>query len=181
MSFSNQTLSLDDLPHLRTVDWIPMPPEHRREIRIELAIFLGILLLAGVSAAIASYLAPAATTLKVVLALGFTLLIVLWLGIAWLALQRVRRKGYALREHDLAFRSGVIFRKQVVLPFNRIQHVEVSSGPLQRRFGLATLKCFTAGGTDVDLSIGSLLQNDAERLRELVLSRCTHLQDLQNH
>ncbi len=177
MAFTNQTLNPDDLPRMQAVDWIPMPPAHRREIRIEVSILLALLLLAGAGAATICWLAPAPTGLRIVLAVIFTLLLLLWASLTWLALQRVRRKGYALREHDLAFRSGVIFRKQVVLPFNRIQHVEVSSGPIQRRFGLATLKCFTAGGTDVDLSIGSLLQQDAKRLRELVLSRCAHLQD----
>ena len=77
----------------------------------------------------------------------------------------------AMREHDIAYCSGLFWRKTVMLAFNRIQHIEVSSGPLQRRFGLASLKFFTAGGSSVDLKIDGLKRGRAEQLREYILQR----------
>jgi membrane protein YdbS with pleckstrin-like domain len=87
-----------------------------------------------------------------------------------LAVRRVRTSGFALREHDIAFRRGVFFRKTIVLPFNRLQHAELSTGPLQRRFGLASLKLYTAGASDVDLRIDGLTAEQAEVLRKQILA-----------
>jgi len=100
------------------------------------------------------------------------LLIVVIAGlVSVLALMQFRVKAYALREQDIAYRSGLVFRKIVLLPFNRVQHMEVTSGPLQRRFGLASLKFFTAGGASVDLKITGLEAPEAERLRTFILSK----------
>src|SRR5699024_6405649 len=47
-----------------------------------------------------------------------------------------RYRAWALREHDLIYRYGVIWRKTVIVPFARIQHVEALHGPLERYLGL---------------------------------------------
>ena len=65
----------------------------------------------------------------------------------------------------------MFWRKTTLLLFSRVQHVEVTSGPLQRKFGLASLKFFTAGGSSVDLKIEGLLRDDAENLKEFILRR----------
>ena len=70
-----------------------------------------------------------------------------------------------------AFVRGVFFRKTIVLPFNRVQHAHLSSGPLQRRFGLASLKLYTAGASGIDLQIDGLLAETAASLREHVMAR----------
>lgn len=168
MSFTNQTIDPHSLPTVDTLDWTPMPPEHRREVLVQSLITVAIVALPllivvwqvgqGSSIGTARFMLPAIAVL-------------LGLGATRLALIKVGHKGWALREHDLAFRSGLFWRKQVLLPFNRIQHVELASGPLQRRFGVASLKCFTAGGTSVDLKISGLLVDVAERLREYILER----------
>jgi membrane protein YdbS with pleckstrin-like domain len=88
-----------------------------------------------------------------------------------LVLKQVSKKSYAVRDHDIAYRSGLFWRKTVLLAFDRVQHIEVSSGPLQRQFGLASIKFFTAGGASVDLKIDGLVAADAERLREFILTR----------
>ena len=137
MSFTNLTVNPAGLPHATELDWIAMPPEHRREILAQSAIVLVILLIAAIILAVVPPFPPAVDWW-----LGRLLpAIILLTGLAatWLALKRVRHKGYALRTHDIAYRSGLFWRK-VVLPFNRVQHMEVTSGPLQRRFDIATLK-----------------------------------------
>jgi membrane protein YdbS with pleckstrin-like domain len=89
-----------------------------------------------------------------------------------LVLGKSRVKGVALREHDIAYRSGLYWRKTVLLPFNRVQHAEVSSGPLQRKYGLASLKFFTAGGSSVDLKIDGLTKEHAGEVRSYIMEKC---------
>ncbi len=69
--------------------------------------------------------------------------------IALLTLRILRRQvhalGYLEREEDFVVRSGVMWRKQLVIPYGRMQYVEVNSGPLERRYGLCQLTLNTAG------------------------------------
>jgi uncharacterized protein len=88
--------------------------------------------------------------------------------LAWLD---ARRRGWALRRHDLVYRSGVLWLRTVVVPFARIQHVEAVSGPLERLFGLTRLKCFTAGGMAADLTVLGLSHSDAGRVRQFLLEQ----------
>jgi len=80
-------------------------------------------------------------------------------------------KGYALREFDIIYKSGIFWRKQTVLPFNRIQHLESHRGPLERKFGLATLRLFSAGGHGADLTIFGLEYERANDIRQLLLDK----------
>ncbi len=75
------------------------------------------------------------------------------------------------RDKDIVFKSGVIWRSVTAIPFNRIQHVETSSTPLDRRFGLANLQIFTAGGSGGDLRISGLGSGAAEQLRIYILDK----------
>jgi uncharacterized protein len=97
------------------------------------------------------------------------LAIAVWSGVlAWLD---ARRRGWALREHDLIYRSGVIWRRTVIVPFARIQHVETTSGPLERVFGLMRLNCYTAGGAGGDLTVKGLDMASARRVRQYLLEQ----------
>jgi len=91
--------------------------------------------------------------------------------ISRLVIRKSQIKGIALREHDVAYRSGLYWRKTVMLAFNRVQHVEVSSGPLQRKFGLASLKFFTAGGSSIDLKVDGLTHVRAEQMRSYIVAK----------
>lgn len=82
-----------------------------------------------------------------------------------------KRKKYALRQRDIIYSSGVLWRSNVVVPFNRIQHAEVSQGPLDRLFNLARLKIYTAGGSSSDLAIPGLHPDGAERIKFFILNR----------
>lgn len=82
-----------------------------------------------------------------------------------------RYRAWGLREHDLIYRHGVIWRKIIVVPFARVQHVTVSHGPLERRFGIMRLKCFTAGGMSTDLTALGLDAEAARRVRQYLLEQ----------
>lgn len=168
MSFSNLQIDMSTLPQAGELELISLPEAHRREIMVQSAITLGIMLvIALIPQLITAIDAPIRRWLLLIPAA------ILMVGglITVLLLIRHRYKGYAMRAHDIVFRTGLFWRKTTVLPFNRVQHAEVTHGPLQRRFGLATLKFFTAGGASVDLNIEGLHNADAEALREDILRR----------
>jgi membrane protein YdbS with pleckstrin-like domain len=80
-------------------------------------------------------------------------------------------KQYALRKHDVIYTSGWIIRNTTVLPFNRVQHVEIKHGPIDRMFGLSSLKIFTAGGSQSDMVIPGLERERAQRIKELIVNK----------
>ncbi|EST39017.1 hypothetical protein N566_04335 [Streptomycetaceae bacterium MP113-05] len=72
---------------------------------------------------------------------------------------------YAERADDLLVSHGVMWRETTVVPYGRMQLVEVTSGPLERRYGLARLQLHTAAATS-DATIPGLVPAEAERLRD---------------
>ena len=98
------------------------------------------------------------------------------LGIALLALLSglmgyfsAKACGYFQDEFDIYFKQGLWWRKQTALNFSRIQHIDISHGPLERRYQMATIKFFTAGGAMSDLKISGLPSERAETLRQDIL------------
>ncbi len=88
----------------------------------------------------------------------------------WLIGRQVRAIGYAEREDDLLIRSGVMFKTMVVVPYGRMQYVDVEAGPIDRAFGVARVQLHTASpGTDA--AIPGLVPEEAARLRERLASR----------
>ena len=92
---------------------------------------------------------------------------VLGLGLLNLLLvaRRVRAIGYAEREEDLLLREGLLVRNLTVVPYGRMQYIEVSSGPIMRRYGLATVELKTAAGS-ANISVPGLPAQQAEQLRD---------------
>lgn len=113
------------------------------------------------------------TPLSSTLAIGVALLVVLGgLLIAWLwPPARYRRLTYELDELGLTIEEGIWWRTQTALPRARIQHSDVSQGPLQRRYGIATLKLYTAGSRYTKVELEGLRHEDALALRDTLLNR----------
>lgn len=84
-----------------------------------------------------------------------------------------KRKKFALREKDIIYQSGLFWRTYTVLPFSRIQHVEVHQGPIERVFDLGKLKVYTAGGSSSDLSISGLAIDNAHSIKHFILNKST--------
>ena len=85
-----------------------------------------------------------------------------------------RKRGYAIRTHDLIYRRGILSINTIIIPFNRIQHVAVNEGFLSRYYGLAQLQIFTAGGASSDMRISGLSKIDAEKIKETILFRISN-------
>lgn len=84
--------------------------------------------------------------------------------------RRVRAIGYAERDEDLLIRQGIFFQRVMVVPYGRMQYVDVAVGPLERAVGLATIKLHTASAT-TNASIVGLTGPEAARLREQLSAR----------
>ncbi|WP_019875024.1 PH domain-containing protein [Sporichthya polymorpha] len=73
--------------------------------------------------------------------------------------------GYSERDEDLLVVRGWLFRRLVVVPYGRMQFVDVTAGPLERRFNLATVQLHTAAAAS-DARIPGLPPDEAQRLRD---------------
>ena len=98
---------------------------------------------------------------------------VLWILVNAVIPFKYRQKGYVLREKDMVYKSGLFWKKKIIIPFNRIQHCELQQGPFSKIFGLRSLTAFTAGGASSDLRIGGLPETEAEQLKEFIITRIT--------
>jgi len=163
--FQNPEVALDDLPGTDELKWEKMHPLYTRAIRVMTSIVLVIVAVAMSALVIVLNIPPLPIVPQYVLLLVVAIYSLIWPGIA------VPRRGYALRDKDILFRKGVIWRSVTAVPFNRIQHVETSSTPLDRRYSLATLQLFTAGGSSGDLKIDGLGKDIAEQLRVFILDK----------
>lgn len=89
---------------------------------------------------------------------------------SWLLVtRRVRSIGYRIEERELKVSSGIMFRRVVSVPFARMQLVEVSAGPLERAFSLASVQLHTASAS-TDAKIPGLDPEQAARLRDALAS-----------
>ncbi|WP_322759132.1 PH domain-containing protein [Frankia sp. Cr2] len=98
---------------------------------------------------------------------GLLALGVMAVALAWerLLYRRVRAWAYAERDDDLLVRRGVMIRKISVVPYGRMQFVDVTAGPFERMFGLATVRMHTAAAAS-DARIPGLVAAEAARLRD---------------
>ena len=129
---------------------------------LTVGIFLLVPFVAGVVLALAFSLAWLWAVPAVVLAIAVWCVLVVP--------RQVRAIGYAERDDDLLIRKGVMFRSLVVVPYGRMQYVDVQAGPVARRFRIAQVQLHTASPA-TDASIDGLEPAEAERLRDRLASR----------
>jgi membrane protein YdbS with pleckstrin-like domain len=97
------------------------------------------------------------------IALGTGLVVSVWTW--WLIGRRVRSFAYAERVDDLLVVSGILFRRLVIVPYGRMQLVDVKAGPLDRMCGITTVQLHTAAAT-TDAKIPGLVPDTAATLRD---------------
>jgi len=165
--FENPEIALDELPAADDVAWQPLAANYIRRLQVQSLITtiiasLGVLVL---------QVAPLPIGQRWLFGLAWLLIVVGGVSGLWWPLVSVARKGYAIRDKDILYRSGVFWRTITAIPFNRVQHVETSSTPLDRHFKLAALQLFTAGGSAGDLKIHGMPADVAESLRLFILEK----------
>jgi membrane protein YdbS with pleckstrin-like domain len=97
------------------------------------------------------------------------LLAALAAGAWWYPAARYRRLRYRLDPIGITITDGILWRTQSSLAQVRIQHTDISQGPLQRRYGVATLKLYTAGSRFTKIELPGLEYGEAVKLRDRLL------------
>lgn len=166
--FSNEAVAADALPAIERLQWQGLSPKYHRLNQ-----------LMTVAETLIFVLADAALLLQPLVPLSpFVHALALWalpgmvaLGLAGLCYNHLADplKQYALRQRDLSYRQGLIFRRIITQPILRIQHTELQRGPVERWAGLATLQLFSAGGESETFAIPGLALERAEQLRQFIL------------
>jgi membrane protein YdbS with pleckstrin-like domain len=167
MLFINSEIDLTTLPAVEAISLKPVAKTYLRLLRVEWLIT------------------------ALILAVIVTLLIVfipslrqgyhwLWLVVSYLLLmltflffleKNFPYKAFAVRDHDVIYQKGWLIRKTKICPYNRIQNCSLQSGPLERKYKLASLILYTAGSEGADMRIPGLAKEEAEQLRHFILGR----------
>lgn len=88
--------------------------------------------------------------------------------VIYLPLKRYRSRGYHLADDRLRVVKGVMFHADTVVPFSRVQHLDVEQNPLERMFGIARLILHTAGTHNASVTVPGLAHGDAVSMREAI-------------
>lgn len=145
----------------------PLSPSHKSVLRVRFIVAALILLL---PAAIldTAFLSDAAIPYGLLTAAAF--LIGAFLVIV-LPTRNYGAWGYEAMEDELHVQSGILFRTRTVVPYGRVQHIDVGQGPVQRRYGVGTLTLHTAGTRGSEVWLPGLAIEDAERMRDEIRAR----------
>jgi len=161
--FTNDQIDLQGLPDAEQMEMIPLEPAYKTVRYISAALIAFVIITA--SWAIVMFqpdLAPYGY-----IGAGLMTLIAWWMvvynGLAF------HYMGYAIREKDITYKSGWLWKSMTTVPFNRVQHCDLRQGIIDRRFGLSKLTIYTAGGQSTDLMIPGLLPETAEKLKTFIL------------
>lgn len=96
-------------------------------------------------------------------------LVLVWSAHSWPAIEH-RHACYKVDERGIEMRRGVVWRKVINVPRSRVQHTDVSQGPLERSHGLATLVIYTAGTNHARVDLHGLDHATALGIRDHLLA-----------
>lgn len=170
--FSNETIDLAALPKYEE---IVLTAPHRNYWKVIVIDIVICLMVAGIGLAILffnkenirPYLNIAIAAYSIIAILLFLLFRV-----------NFKKRGYALREKDIVYKSGVIAETTVIVPINKIQHVAIAEGIFSRMYGLATLQIYTASGQSGHINIAGIPIEKAKLIKEALLKRIDLLANL---
>ncbi|WP_082439116.1 PH domain-containing protein [Sphingomonas sp. Leaf22] len=148
----------------------PMPlslaPLDRRFVTVlrwrAAVVALVVLLLAGVGEAILY-----GQDLPNGIAAGLAVLIAIWL-VAIAPPRRFAHWGFALDERELHIGHGWLTRVHTIVPIGRVQHIDLTQGPIERGCSVATLVLHTAGTDHSRVTVPGLARDQAEAVRDRI-------------
>ena len=143
------------------LDWQPVSP---RLVTARTVTLLAWLVPMTVALAVAAVLATSWLWIPA----GVVAVVIVW-GL-WLIRRQVSAMSYIELSEDLVIRKGRVFRQVSSIPFGRLQYVDLQSGPLERKLGMATLQIFTASPS-TSATIPGLPIEVAEDMRERLMLR----------
>ena len=95
-------------------------------------------------------------------------LLAFWHAVRWPA-RAYEHTSYRVDDQGIEIRKGVYWRVVINVPRSRVQHIDVSQGPIERRYGLGTLVIYTAGTDHAKVEVEGLEHGRALQIREHLL------------
>ncbi len=148
-----------------TPGWIRVQPQLASYWRTQLGVYS---LLVALGVAALWLLLSQKMSVNIVTIAGALALVILGVVAVWIYLiigRRVASIGYRLMDNELHISSGILFQKLVVVPRSRLQLVEVTTGPIERMFGIASIQLHTASAS-TQARIPGLNPHSAGELKE---------------
>ena len=99
-------------------------------------------------------------------ALSGTVMLIALLALIFVPQRRYNARGYNMSADRLRVVRGVLWHSDTIVPFGRVQHIDVHQGPIERFFGLATLTLHTAGNHNASVNLPGLGDELARQMRE---------------
>lgn len=138
-NFRNDTIDMDSLPDWEVVNFEPVNPKYKSVILLRYLIFF--VVFSGAVILIKFSQDNLTSDYWFILLIGLVLLGTLCAVNLW----SVGYWGYALREHDVLYRSGIFSKSVEIIPYKHVQHVHVKEGLFSRLFHLSSVEVHTAG------------------------------------
>jgi len=162
--FTNNPIDINQLPKFEEVQLKGLHPKYVTVLLFNFSLLL-ILVIVGFSTLFYFNQDAFSNIIWMAIVVGLVLFLA---GLVVFSKFSFQKKGYAFREHDAIYKSGLISETTTIIPFNRVQHVAMHQGFISRKLGLASIELFTAGGSSSDLEIPGLLLADAQLIKNLV-------------
>lgn len=140
--------------------WEGISPKHRIDEWLSTTLVYGVFAVVAVVSMWTPEIFPFVPRWALFVAIGG-----IWLASMILVPFRVRAMKYILRDDDFVFRRGIIFQRQVAVPYGRLQLIDVSRGPVARILGLSELRLVTASASS-GVVIPGIVRNRALTLRD---------------
>jgi uncharacterized protein len=164
--FSNDQVFLKDVPSIDHIKWQGLDPRFKNLMYLGSISNVSLTVIWVAVAFIFDFWSIP------LLAYGVLFLTISFFGLGmWLVHLAFPIKAYAIRERDILYRTGLLFRSITIVPFDRVQHCEIHRGLLSRLMGLSQVNVYTAGGSGSDISIPGLTAEEAERISAYIIGK----------
>ena len=169
MTFINEQLEVDGFPSASEISFKALEPSYKTYSYLSVAILFGIIFLSTVLPLLFSGFFDSYNKILIY----FGVFMVLLLLSLFIKNRAYGKKGYAIRTHDVIFKSGIWWKRKTFVPRNRIQHVEIKKSAMEDWFDISRLLIFTAGGSSSDLVIPGLHPDRAEKIKTFLMNKLT--------
>lgn len=163
--FTNDTIDTVSLPKFEETALTKLHPDYKKIVFFNLGL---VFLIIAVITGLGLYFIEGAKEHWLPVAIGYIIIAALSVVIFMVSL---KNRGFAFRNHDVIYRSGAIAIETTIIPYNRVQHVTMHEGILSRKFGLATIEIFTAGGLNSDIKVPGIEKEHAEKIKQLLVGK----------
>ncbi len=159
----NHQINLDDVTAVSELHFEPLDKKYKSAHIVGTAITYLIMMALGLFVLLTDCM-PAFIAAECVIAATATVNLVL-------LTKAYAFKGYAMRDRDITYRSGIIFPKTTTIPYARVQQVSIRQNPVSRYFGLYAIEIVNGAQQLSSTTIPGLPEETAGRIKELIAEK----------